>query len=85
MSARTLRRRLREEGVSFREVLADVRKSLALDYLERSTLSVAEIANLLGYEEPANFHRAFRKWTSEGPGRYRSRLASSAKRAHTAA
>jgi AraC-like DNA-binding protein len=74
MSARTLRRRLREENVSFREVLADVRKSLALDYLERSTLSVAEIANLLGYEEPANFHRAFRKWTNEGPGRYRLRL-----------
>jgi len=56
-------------------VLADVRKSLALDYLERSTLSVAEIASLLGYEEPANFHRAFRKWTSEGPGRYRARQA----------
>ena len=84
MSARTLRRRLRDEGASFRDVLADVRKSLALDYLERSTLSVAEIANLLGYEEPANFHRAFRKWTSEGPGRYRLKLASRAQRAHTA-
>jgi AraC-like DNA-binding protein len=75
MSARTLRRRLREEGASFRDVLADVRKSLALDYLERSTLSVAEIASLLGYEEPANFHRAFRKWTREGPGEYRAREA----------
>jgi AraC-like DNA-binding protein len=73
MSARTLRRRLREEGASFRDVLADVRKSLALDYLERSTLSVAEIASLLGYEEPASFHRAFHRWTSEGPGRYRAR------------
>jgi AraC-like DNA-binding protein len=83
VSARTLRRRLREEGASFRDVLADVRKSLALDYLERSTLSVAEIANLLGYEEPANFNRAFRQWTSEGPGQYRLRLASRARRAHT--
>lgn len=75
MSTRTLRRRLREEGASFRDVLADVRKSLALDYLERSSLSVAEIASLLGYEEPASFHRAFRKWTSEGPGGYRARQA----------
>ena len=38
-------------------------------------LSVAEIASLLGYEEPASFHRAFHKWTSEGPGRYRARHA----------
>ena len=79
MSPRTLRRRLREEGALFRDVLADVRKSLALDYLERSTLSVAEIASLLGYQEPANFHRAFRKWTSEGPGRYRARQATAQK------
>lgn len=84
MSPRTLRRRLREENASFRDVLADVRKSLALDYLERSTLTVAEIASLLGYEEPANFHRAFRKWTREGPGNYRSKLASHTRRAHTA-
>jgi AraC-like DNA-binding protein len=73
IAPRTLRRRLREEGTTFRGVLADVRKGLALDYLESSHLPLGEIAALLGYEDPANFGRAFRKWVGEAPGRYRRR------------
>ena len=74
MSPRTLRRRLREEGTTFRDVVGDVRKGLALDYLESSDLSLEEIAALLGYEDAANFNRAFRKWVGEAPGRYRGGL-----------
>ncbi len=74
MSPRTLRRRLREEGTSFRGVVGDVRKSLALDYLESSDLPLEEIAGLLGYEDAANFNRAFRKWVGDSPGRYRDKL-----------
>ncbi|MAG31924.1 MAG: hypothetical protein CL908_13635 [Deltaproteobacteria bacterium] len=74
MSPRTLRRRLREEGTTFREVVGDLRKGLALDYLESSDLSLEEIAALLGYEDAANFNRAFRRWLGEAPGRYRSSL-----------
>ena len=71
-TSRTLRRRLRKEGTSFRDVVGDVRKSLALDYLESSDLALEEIATLLGYEDAANFNRAFRKWVGQSPGRHRS-------------
>jgi AraC-like DNA-binding protein len=76
VSPRTLRRRLKEEGSSFREVLNQVRKNLALDYLEQSNLSMEEIASLLSYEDAANFSRAFARWMGDSPGRYRARQAS---------
>lgn len=74
MAPRTLRRRLREEGTTFRDVVGDVRKGLALDYLESSDLPLAEIAALLGHEDSANFNRAFGNWVSDAPGRHRRRL-----------
>jgi AraC-like DNA-binding protein len=74
ISPRTLRRGLREEGTSFREVVGDVRKGLALDYLETSELQLEEIATLLGYEDAANFNRAFRRWVGVAPARHRNRL-----------
>lgn len=72
VSSRTLRRKLRQEGTSFREVLGEVRKNLALDYLERSSLGMNEIALLLGYDNAANFSCAFRRWIGNAPGRYRA-------------
>jgi AraC-like DNA-binding protein len=74
MSPRTLRRRLRDEGTSFRDVVGDVRKGLALDYLETSDLPLEEIASLLGYEDAANFNRAFRRWVGIAPARHRNKL-----------
>jgi AraC-like DNA-binding protein len=74
VSPRTLCRRLNEEGSSFRLVLSGVRKGLALDYLESSDLPLEEIAALLGYEDAANFNRAFRKWVGQAPGSYRRRM-----------
>lgn len=47
---------------------------ILLDYLESSDLSLEEIADLLGYEDAANFNRTFRKWMGEAPGRYRDGL-----------
>ena len=76
VSPRTLRRNLRQEGSSFREILSEVRKNLALDYLERSNLALDEIATLLGYGDAANFNRAFGKWTGDTPGSYRMRQVS---------
>lgn len=70
-SGRTLRRRLEEAGTSFREVRNDVRRALALDYLERTSLPIDEIASLLGYSETPNFYRAFRAWTGGSPSAYR--------------
>ena len=72
MSARTLQRRLGEEGTSFSKVLDDLRRELSNELLEDRKLAVAEVAFLLGYSEPSAFQRAFRRWRGVTPRRYRS-------------
>lgn len=67
MSARTLNRRLQDEGTTFREVLEDVRKELAQAWLSDGRHAVYEIAFVLGYSEPSTFHRSFRRWTGSSP------------------
>jgi AraC-like DNA-binding protein len=71
MSSRTLRRHLDLEGTSFREILVDVRRELALSHLREGQLAIGEIAFLLGFSEPSAFHRAFKHWTGQGPYAYR--------------
>ncbi|MCZ6807373.1 MAG: AraC family transcriptional regulator [Deltaproteobacteria bacterium] len=71
LSGRTLRRRLKDEGLSFRELVAQVRCELALRYLDEGRQSVSEIAFLLGFSEPSAFHRAFRRWTGHIPAEHR--------------
>ncbi|MCH9681332.1 MAG: AraC family transcriptional regulator [Deltaproteobacteria bacterium] len=75
VSPRTLQRRLREEGTSFKDVVGETRESLARHYLRRSELGFAEIAYLLGFEEPNSFFRAFHRWTGTTPERMREQLA----------
>jgi AraC-like DNA-binding protein len=72
MSGRTLRRRLSCEGTSFREILDDVRNELACAYLRETRLSIAEVGALLGFEDAANFRRAFRRWNACSPQGYRA-------------
>jgi AraC-like DNA-binding protein len=69
VSARTLERRLGEEGVSFSNVLEDFRFELAKRYLKEPNLPVSEIAWLLGYADPSAFTHAFRRRTG-GPPRH---------------
>ncbi len=76
LGTRTLARRLRDEGVSYSEVLESTRRSLAGGYLADPTLSLAEIAYLLGYREQASFFRAFRKWHDQTPAAFRRALSS---------
>ncbi len=71
---RTLQRRLREEEASFRSVLNETRKDLALYYLKSSRLHIGEVSFLLGFESPNSFSRAFHSWTSESPRQARSSL-----------
>lgn len=71
MGSRTLRRKLASEQTSYQRIVDEVRRRLALDYLRTTTLTVQEIAELLGYTESTNFRRAFMKWTGESPSRYR--------------
>jgi len=70
-SPRTLQRRLEEEGTSFQEILDEVRADAAARYLADSRLSCAEVGYLLGFSEPAAFHRAFKKWRGITPREYR--------------
>ncbi len=71
MSERTLRRQLKEEGTTYKQILSDLRRELAIKYLEDNDLSNKEIALLLGYAELSTFHRAFKSWTKLTPSEFR--------------
>ncbi len=71
VSERTLRRRLADEGTSFQQVVQDFRLGMAKKYLMSSSLPIAEISDLIGYSEPANFHRAFCKKFDVTPNQFR--------------
>lgn len=74
LSERTLQRRLQEEGSSYQQLLDDTRRELAEQYLATPHMTLLEIAYLLGFSEPSNFFRAFRRWFGVTPGEYRERL-----------
>ena len=67
---RTLRRRLAAEGTSYRALLDEVRRQLALELLQQD-LSVEEISRHLGYAETANFTHAFKRWEGTAPSYFR--------------
>lgn len=73
LSQRTLQRRLQEEGTSYQQLLDDTRRELAEQYLGQVDLTLLEVAYLLGFADPSNFFRAFRRWFDETPGEYRIR------------
>jgi AraC-like DNA-binding protein len=73
-SARTLQRRLQDEGTAFQRVLDDTRGDLARHYLGATGMTSAEISFLLGFEDPNSFVRAFRDWTGLPPEQFRTRL-----------
>jgi len=70
-SARTLARRLEEEDRTFKEVLEETRRDLAVSYLRDRNVPLAEVAFLLGYADIPTFHKAFRRWTGRTPGEVR--------------
>ncbi|PVY79207.1 AraC family transcriptional regulator [Tamilnaduibacter salinus] len=71
MTSRTLQRRLSQEGVSYQQVLDEVRQSLAEDYLQRTDLPIPDIALRLGFSETTSFHRYFRHRVGTTPGEFR--------------
>jgi AraC-like DNA-binding protein len=77
MSRRTLHRRLREHGTTFRGILAQTRQELARRYIGDARYSVTEVAFTLGYADTSAFSRAFRGWFGISPteARQRSRTA----------
>jgi AraC-like DNA-binding protein len=70
MTARTLRRRLEDEGTSYRELMGEILLDQA-DEMLRAGSSVDAVANRLGFSEAASFIRAYKRWTGGTPGRHR--------------
>lgn len=73
LSPRALQYRLEERGLRYRDVLDEVRRVAAERYLCDPALSLADTAFLLGYAEQSGFQQAFKRWTGQTPGEYRSR------------
>lgn len=70
MSPRTLQRRLNDEGTAFAKLLADLRRDMALRYLQDPGRTINEVAFLLGFLEIPAFYRAFKRWTGKTPAEY---------------
>lgn len=72
MSARTLQRRITDEGGTFRRLLLEARQELARQYLTQPSIAINEAAYLLGYDDPNSFYRAFKTWQGITPANWRS-------------
>ncbi len=71
MTARTLQRRLSQQGESYQNLLDQVRQEQARSLLSATNHSVETIALRLGFSEVRSFHRRFRQWTGQSPGEFR--------------
>ena len=74
MSERTLKRRLQDEGTTFKEVRDRVRVETAQALLSNRALKVEAIARSVGFAETASFSKAFARWSGRSPARYRESL-----------
>jgi AraC-like DNA-binding protein len=74
-SARTLQRRLGEQGLEYQQVVDEVRHQRALALLAEPALSVLAVARAVGYGDASSSHRAFRRWTGTTPAAWRARRA----------
>jgi AraC-like DNA-binding protein len=71
-SRQTLYRNLKDEGVTYEQVLDELRHKLALHFLNGKRVSVNETAYLVGFSDPASFSRAFKRWTGISPREVRT-------------
>jgi len=74
LSPRTVRRRLRNAGTSYKAILHSVREELAVQYLRTTHWTIYQIADRLGYNDQSNFGRAFKSWTGRSPQEFRDAL-----------
>ena len=72
VNERSLRRQLRQQGLSFRGLLDELRTVIALKYLRTTKLANEDIALALGFSDAANFRRAFHRWTNMTPSDVRA-------------
>ena len=74
MSPSALQQKLAQLDSSFQDLLNQVRRSLALAYMEQARVSITEMSFLLGFADTSSFTRAFRRWTGKSPRDYRRGL-----------
>ena len=79
LSERTLQRRLRAEGTSFRELQEQVRSSLAINYMREPQFRLTDIAEMLGYADLSVFSRSFKRWFGISPQQWKAREFSAAR------
>jgi AraC-like DNA-binding protein len=72
-TSRTLQRRLAVAGVSYQDLVESTRREAAERYLANLSLSITEVAYLLGYSEPSALHRAFKRWNRMTPQAFRQK------------
>jgi AraC-like DNA-binding protein len=72
MNRRTLSRRLKGSGMSYRAIVSEIRFEIARQLLEDTEVPLDQIAAALGYSEASAFTRAFRRWSGETPSAWRS-------------
>jgi AraC-like DNA-binding protein len=73
MHARTLQRRLREEGESFESIKDSVRRDLALRYLRQPAMPLIRVAEMLGYSATSMLSRSCYRWFSASPRQLRGK------------
>ncbi|MGC4062070.1 MAG: AraC family transcriptional regulator ligand-binding domain-containing protein [Aquabacterium sp.] len=71
VSVRTLQTRLEESGLNFRNLLDRMRHAQALVYMGDPSLTLIDMAHMLGFATQSSFHHAFKRWTDTTPGQYR--------------
>jgi AraC-like DNA-binding protein len=72
ISSQTLRRRLEEEGVSFRSIKDEVRKKMVLRFLADESIPISEVALMAGFAEPSGLSRVVKVWLGMSPSDYRA-------------
>jgi AraC-like DNA-binding protein len=72
MSKRTLARKLADEGLNFTEILQQLRRDLAVRYIDDRKLHVSKIAWLLGFNDVSAFTHTFKRWTGKTPSQMRT-------------
>ena len=72
ISTRTLQRMLKQNNISYRELLDEARLSYTVNRLNDPSSVISDIADQLGYNDTAHFSRAFKRWTGKSPSQYRA-------------
>jgi AraC-like DNA-binding protein len=72
MSGRSLQRELRNESHSFRDLVDEARREVAISHMREGRLAITTIAALLDFSDVSAFHRSFRRWTGKAPAAFRA-------------